>query len=265
MSIPALNVAASGMRAQQRRVDVIANNLANSSTTAFKGQTARFADLLYETVQGTRLHNLPASTVGAPIQIGRGVRLTDVSRLMGQGALAETSRPLDLAIEGDGYFQIERSDGTIAYTRDGTFNLSDQGQIVTAGGLMLLPGITITRDAQDLTVSPQGIVSVTINGDRANPVELGRIELVRFQNPAGLDAVGENLLLETPSSGNALVTYPGDPGTGAIRQGFVESSNVQIITEMVQLIEAQRSYEVNAKALTTIDEMAQRATNDLIR
>lgn len=264
MSTPALRVAASGMMAQQRRVDVIANNLANVSTTGFKGQTARFADLLYRNIEGTRLHNLPASTVGTPIQIGSGVRLVDVARSMGQGPLTETSRPLDLAIEGDGYFQIERADGSIAYTRDGTFNLSDQGQMVTSGGLLLLPGITVPADGQDLTVSPQGTVSVVINGDRANPIELGRIELVRFQNPAGLEAIGENLFLETPSSGFGQVTYPGDPGTGAVRQGYVEGANVQIITEMVQLIEAQRGYETNAKAITTVDEMTQRA-NEIIR
>jgi len=258
-----LRTSASGMIAQQRTIDVIANNLANVNTSGFKRSRASFEDVLYETLQGVRVVNYSASETTGPIQIGRGVRLAAVLRLHSQGVSEETQRPLDAAIEGAGFFQIQRPDGTIAYTRDGSFNLSDTGALVTNGGYLLEPGILVPLDADEIAISSSGVVSVTGEGS-TNPIEIGRIELARFLNPSGLLSIGENQYLETPSSGEPILGYPNEGGFGSLIQGALEASNVEIVREMTDMIAAQRAYEINARAITAGDEMMQ-ITNDLIR
>jgi flagellar basal-body rod protein FlgG len=256
-----LRTSASGMIAQQKRVDVIANNLANVNTTGFKRSRTNFEDLLYETVQG------PRRTVGdgivGPMQIGHGVRLSSISRVHGQGGAEMTGRPLDLAIEGEGFFQVELPDGSIAYTRDGSFTLSDTGQLVTNSGHAVLPNLVMPPDATALTISESGLVSVT-NGSDGSTIEVGRIELARFANPTGLLALGGNLYGETVASGFASSGFPEEDGFGRVLQGTLESSNVEIVMEMTDMIAAQRAYEINSRAIRAAQDMMQ-SINDLIR
>src|SRR5262245_45890441 len=223
-----LRTSASGMVAQQRMIDVIANNLANVNTTGFKRSRVSFEDVLYETVQNARLVNYQRSESVGPIQIGKGVRVAGVVRLHAQGGPETTGRLLDVAIEGEGFFQVERPDGTLAYTRDGSFTISDSGAIVTNGGYVLQPGITVPQDASQGSISPTGIVSVTSAGS-AQPVEIGHIELARFLNPNGLLAVGENQYVETGASGQPILGAPQEDGFGRLIQGALESSNVEIV------------------------------------
>jgi flagellar basal-body rod protein FlgG len=251
------------MIAQQRMVDVIANNLANVNTTGFKRSRVSFQDVLYETVQGAQLVNYQGSEVVAPIQIGKGVRVAGVLRLHSQGAPEITQRDLDLAIDGDGMFQVERPDGMIGYTRDGSFTLSESGTLVTSGGYLVLPGVTLPPDSTSVSVSANGIVSVTAAGV-ANQIEVGRIELVRFLNPSGLFSVGENLFAETYASGPPMVGVPQENGFGRVLQGTLESSNVEVVQEMTDMIAAQRAYEINAKAIQVGEDMMY-VTSDLIR
>jgi flagellar basal-body rod protein FlgG len=258
---PGLRTSASGMKAQQLMVDTIANNLANVNTTGFKRSRASFEDVLYETLEGARVTNGREAQTLAPVQIGKGVRLAAVLRLHTQGATEQTGRPLDVAIDGDGFFQVERPDGTTAYTRDGTFTLSDTGALVTNGGYRIQPNVTVPTDAQGVTVSPAGIVTATNSG---RTIELGRIELARFVNPSGLESLGENLYAETAASGQPVTGAPQDPGFGRLLQGQLESSNVEIVQEMTDMIAAQRAYEINAKAVQAGEDMMQ-ATNALIR
>ena len=258
-----LRTSATGMRAQQMMVDTIANNLANVNTTGFKKSRVAFEDLLYENLQGAAVTAGQDRQVTAPVQIGKGVRLAAISRVHGQGSVNQTGRPQDMAIEGEGFFQVQRPDGTIAYTRDGSFSMSDTGALVTNGGYRLLPGITIPQDATDFGVSPSGIVTVTSAGS-STPIELGRIELARFVNPSGMQAIGENLLVETAASGRPVTGFPQDQNFGRVLQSSLESSNVEIVTEMTDMIAAQRAYEINAKAIRSSEEMAQVA-NDLVR
>jgi flagellar basal-body rod protein FlgG len=260
---PSLRTSASGMIAQQKMIDVIANNLANVNTTAFKRSRVSFEDVLYETVQGSRIVNYQNSEAVGPLQIGKGVRVGAVLRLHSQGSPEVTGRPLDVAIEGDGFFQVQRPDGTTGYTRDGSFTISDSGSLVTNDGYMVLPGVTIPQDASNIAISATGIVSVTTAGS-SQPVELGRIELARFLNPNGLMALGENQYAETPASGQPLLGFPQEDGFGRLTQGSLESSNVEIVQEMTDMIAAQRAYEINAKAVTVGDQILQ-STNDLIR
>jgi flagellar basal-body rod protein FlgG len=251
------------MIAQQRMIDVIANNLANVNTTGFKRSRVSFQDVLYETVQGIRLGgDLGNETVG-PVQLGRGVRVAAALRFHSQGAVELTQRPLNLAIEGDGFFQIQRPDMTVAYTRDGSFTLSDTGTVITNDGYMALPGIFVPVDATGITISPSGLVTVTTNGG-TDPIEVGRLELARFVNPSGLLAIGENQYLETPASGEPLLGNPDELGFGRLLQGALEASNVEIVQEMTDMIAAQRAYEINARAIRAGDDMMQ-VTNDLIR
>lgn len=257
-----LRTAASGMIAQQRMIDVIANNLANVNTTAFKQSRASFEDVLYETLQGPRVVNFTGSETVGPVQIGKGVRLAAVLRFDGQGPLEITDRPLDVAIDGDGYFQIERPDGQIAYTRDGSFTLSESGALVTTSGYLLLPGILVPQDATGVSISSNGVVSVSTPGS-SSQVEIGRFEMARFLNPAGLLAVGENQMVETEASGAPLLGVAQENGFGRIIQGSLESSNVELVQEMTDMISAQRAYEINAKVIRVIEDMA-RATQDLI-
>lgn len=211
-----MRTSASGMIAQQKRVDVIANNLANVNTTGFKRSRANFEDLLYETVQGPR--TTAAQGIVGPMQIGHGVRLASITRIHGQGGPEVTGRPLDIAIEGEGFFQVEMPDGTLAYTRDGSFSLSDSGQLVTSGGNALVPDIVIPPDATAVTISETGAVSVT-NGMDGSMIEVGRLELARFPNPTGLLALGGNLFGETVASGFAATGFPQEDGFGRVLQG----------------------------------------------
>jgi flagellar basal-body rod protein FlgG len=249
------------MEAQQLNLNTIANNLANVNTTGFKRSRVSFEDVLYETLEGARVVNPRDAQTLAPVQIGKGVRMAAILRLHSQGAPEQTGRPLDLAIDGEGFFQVQRPDGTIAYTRDGTFTMSDTGAITTNGGYRLLPNVTVPPDAQNLTISPAGVVTATNNG---NTVELGRIELARFVNPSGLMSLGENQYAETAASGQPQTGAPQEPGFGRLLQGMLESSNVEIVQEMTDMIAAQRAYEINAKAVQAGEDMMQ-ATNALIR
>lgn len=258
---PGLRTSASGMIAQQKRVDVIANNLANVNTTGFKRSRTHFEDLLYETIQGPRRSGTGA--IVSPMQIGHGVRLNAITRIDTQGGAEITGRPLDIALEGEGFFQVEMPDGTIAYTRDGSFSLSEAGQLVTSAGQLLLPGIVLPPDTSNVTISETGMVSVTNPAD-GMALEVGRLELARFANPTGLLSLGGNLLAESAASGHVAVGFPGEDGFARVLQGALESSNVEIVQEMTDMIAAQRAYEINARAIRAAEDMM-RSLDDLIR
>lgn len=251
----ALSIAATGMLAQQTNVEVISNNIANMGTTGYKRNRAEFSDLLYQTVQRPG-----ASTSGqdtrAPsgIMIGAGVRTAGVYRVQEQGALSETGNRYDLAINGAGYFRVELPNGQEAYSRAGSFQVSADGELVTADGYRLLPGIAIPEGAVDVTVSPTGEVEVKTS-DEAQPQRVGQIELAQFPNDAGLEAVGGNLLIETAASGSPRTASPGEPGFGVLRQGFLEGSNVNPVAEITALISAQRAYEMNSRVIKAADDM----------
>ncbi|MCU0622894.1 MAG: flagellar basal-body rod protein FlgG [Gemmatimonadaceae bacterium] len=251
---PALRTSASGMAAQQLRSEVIANNLANVNTTGFKRSRPQFEDLLYQTIQNGGFIDTRDARATPAIQVGRGVHLAAVQRQHAQGTLEATGRPLDLAIEGDGFFQVQLPSGELAYTRDGGFQISDQGVLVTNGGYGLVPSVRIPNDVTDLTVSKSGVV--TASRGEGNTVELGRIELARFANPAGLLTLGENLYRQTPASGQPVLGMPQDQGFGRLMQGSLEGSNVEIVNEMVDMISAMRAYEINSKAIKNADEMS---------
>jgi flagellar basal-body rod protein FlgG len=260
---PALRAAASGMMAQQLRTEVISNNLANVNTTGFKRSRAQFEDLLYQTVQGAAVVGTPENQTQPAVQVGRGTRLVGVQRLHSQGAMETTNRPLDIAIEGEGFLQISTSAGQTGYTRDGSLEISDQGVLVTAQGYPLQPQIKIPEDTTGVTVSRTGIVSVT-RGQSTTPEEIGRLELARFANPAGLQAQGENVYVSTAASGEAVTGYPSEEGFGRVVQGALEGSNVEIVQEMVDMITAMRAYEINSKAIKNSEEMLEIA-NNLVR
>jgi flagellar basal-body rod protein FlgG len=253
------------MQAQQTRTDVIANNLANVNTTGFKRSRAHFEDLLYQTLQGPATLGSRDTEQLPAIQVGLGTRLTAVQRIDSQGSLEQTSRPLDLAIQGEGYFEVQMPNGNTAYTRDGSLQVSDQGMLVTGQGYAIQPPIRIPKEATSITVSETGVV--TANGLTAaagGTQELGRIELARFPNSSGLESMGQNLFTETTSSGEPIRGMPTENGNGSIAQGYLESSNVEIVTEMVDMITAQRAYEINSKAIKNSEDMAQTA-NSLMR
>ena len=260
---PSLKTAATGMAAQQTRIDVIANNLANVNTPGFKRSRAHFEDLLYQTVEGQETVGNGDADVAEAIQIGRGTRLSGVQRVHEQGTFEMTNRPMDLAIDGEGLFQVRRPDGTIGYTRDGSFTISDQGVLVAAGGYAVIPEIRVPEDMTDLTVSRTGVVSGTSAG-QAQPVELGRVELARFPNPPGLIALGENLYAESAASGQPILGSAQEDGFGRIIQGALEASNVEVVQEMVDMIAALRAYEINAKAVQASEDMAAVA-NTMVR
>lgn len=252
--IRALWSAASGMKAQQTNLDVIANNLANVNTTGFKKERAEFEDLLYQIDREPGAPVEPGSTVPTGIQVGVGSRVASTDRLMGQGTVQVTDNPLDLMIQGKGFFQIAMPDGSTAYTRAGSFKVDAQGQVVTSDGYLLEPPITVPEDAMEIAVGENGAVSVKTAGSSTFE-EIGQIELARFVNPAGLLAVGKNLFLETDASGTPVVSNPGEDGMGSLVQGSLEMSNVQVVDEMVSLIVAQRAYEASSKAVQTADDM----------
>jgi flagellar basal-body rod protein FlgG len=251
----ALSIAATGMLAQQTNVEVIANNLANMNTTGFKEQRAEFEDLLYQNIeqQGTQSSDT-GSILPSGIQLGAGVRTADVYRVTSQGDLQTTSNQYDVAINGAGYFRIQMPDGTDAYTRAGNFALSPEGQLVTQQGYVVQPGIAIPTTATAVTINAQGQVQATVPGQTAAQT-VGQLELTRFPNDAGLKAEGNNLFTETASSGAPQSGVPGSTGYGTIQQGFLETSNVNAVSEITSLITAQRAYEMNSKVITAADEM----------
>jgi flagellar basal-body rod protein FlgG len=257
---PALRAAATGMTAQQTRTQVIANNLANVNTPGFKRSRAQFEDLLYQTVQGTQVLGTADAQTNPAIQVGSGTRLAAVQRMHTQGAIDQTGRDLDVAIEGEGFFQVQLATGDLAYTRDGSFGISDQGVLVTSNGQAVVPTINIPNDVSEIGISPTGIVSVR-RGNDVEPTEVGRLELVRFVNPSGLLALGQNLYAATAASGTPSVGFPSEDGMGRLQQGSLEASNVEIVQEMVEMITAMRAYEINSKAIKTSDEMGQIANN----
>jgi flagellar basal-body rod protein FlgG len=256
-----LTTAASGMQAQQLNVEVISNNLANMNTTGFKRQRAEFQDLLYQNVQQMGVNSSDTGTiVPTGAQVGLGVDTGSIYRITEQGSLAATDNPYDLAIAGNGFFQVQLPSGDTGYTRAGAFAVSGTGQIVTADGYTVSPGITVPQNARDITISEQGQVSATIDGSTAATI-VGQLELATFFNEAGLEAVGGNMYLETAASGAATTGTGGSPGFGDIRQGFVETSNVNAVTEITALIAAQRAYEMNARVITASDEMLAASSN----
>lgn len=254
--ISALWTAATGMLAQQTNVDVISNNLSNVNTAGFKRSRADFEDLLYSMIKSPGTPVAGAQVVPTGVQLGHGARVVAIAKQFSQGDFMNTENPLDLLIEGDGFFQVTMPDGTIAYTRDGAFKLDQDGNLVNSDGMYLEPQITIPEDAEKITIGIDGTVSVTLPGE-TSPQQLGQIELVKFVNPAGLKAIGMNLYVPTQASGDPITGTPGEDGFGMIRQGFLEMSNVKIVDEMVKMIVAQRAYEMNSKAVQTADEMLQ--------
>lgn len=259
--IRAMYTASTGMTAQQLNIDTIANNLANVNTAGFKRSRAEFADLLYQIQRrpGSNASNIGVFPVG--IQIGAGVRPMTVAKEYVQGNLRQTDNPLDIAISGQGFFQVQRPDGSLMYTRSGSFKLNNTGNVVTGDGDLLLPNITIPTGALQVDIGQDGTVSVLLPGV-AQATQVGQIQLVKFSNPQGLVAQGGNLFLNSNSSGPAQTGTPGfTTGYGLIRQGFLETSNVNIAEEMVNMIIAQRSYEVNAKAIQSADDMLQVVNN----
>ena len=262
MSIAALQVARTGLDAQSERMRVIANNLANVNTTGFQRDRAEFATLAYQmmTAPGSRSSSENQYAVG--LNVGTGVRMTGTGRVTTAGTIQNSSNPLDLAIEGDGYFRIARPDGTTGYTRAGNFHLSNEGKLVTGDGMPVQPEVQIPDGAQSVTIGSDGTVSVTLQG-QAEASEVGRIDIARFINPAGLQAIGNNLYIETASSGSAQVGTAGTEGRGSIRQGALEGSNVNVVQELVDMIETQRAYEVNSKMISATDEMLRNANQQL--
>jgi flagellar basal-body rod protein FlgG len=250
-----LSIAATGMMAQQLQVEVISNNIANMTTSGFKRRRPEFQDLLYQSQRRMGAASSDAGTiVPAGVQIGLGVKPAAVYPISSQGNMTSTENPLDLAIQGEGYFIIERPSGELAYTRDGSFQLGPDGMLVTADGYTVSPGITVPEDAVQVTINATGQVQAKLQSQIA-PVDLGQLELAIFANEAGLEAVGNNLLVETPASGPANVNTPGATGYGSLQQGFLESSNVNPVQEMTALIAAQRAYDLNSKVITASDEM----------
>lgn len=242
------------MVAQQQNLDVIANNLANVNTTGYKQQAAEFQDLMYATYRASGASNSGAVSAPEPIQVGTGSRLASTANSFRQGPLQATGNTLDLAVMGDGFFAVERPDGTTAYTRDGTFKLDATGLVVTNDGFPMSPNITVPTGATALTISNTGVVSAILPGTN-EPVQLGNLQLTIFSNSAGLTRVGQNLYLAGGASGDAQTAEPGQSGSGLIQSGFTEGSNVQIVDEMVRMITAQRAYEINSKAIQTADDM----------
>jgi flagellar basal-body rod protein FlgG len=251
----ALSIAATGMLAQQTNVEIIANNLANMNTTGYKEQRAAFQDLLYQNIQQAGAQSSDTGTlIPNGIQLGAGVRTAAVYRITQPGDLKTTSNPYDVAINGAGYFRVTMPDGTDAYTRDGNFSLSPEGQLVTQQGYVIAPGIALPPNTTTVTINGQGQVQATIPGQTA-PQTVGQLELTRFPNDAGLKAMGDNLFTETPSSGAPQAGVPGSTGYGTIQQAFLETSNVNAVDEITSLITAQRAYEMNSKVVTTADQM----------
>lgn len=257
--INSLSTARTGLSAQQTKMDVTANNLANVSTNGFKRSRAVFEDLMYQNLRQPGAASGAQENLPSGMQVGTGVRAVATERLHSQGGLEQTENSRDLAITGRGFFQVRMTNGDTGYTRDGSFQLDNQGQLVTSSGYLIEPGITIPENALSVSVSKDGIVSVTEPGNPQGS-EVGQINLAMFVNEGGLESVGENLYKESASSGSPAIATPGFDGAGQIYQGFVETSNVNVVAEMVDMIQTQRAYEINSKSIQTSDEMLARLT-----
>lgn len=258
----ALWIAKTGLEAQQTRMAVTANNLANVNTTGFKRSRAVFEDLLYQNNGQAGAQSSEDTQLNSGLMVGTGVRVVATEKIFNQGNLVQTGNSLDMAIEGRGFFQILTPDGALAYTRDGTFQVNADGEMVTSKGYTLQPGITIPDDALSITIGNDGIVSVLQAGS-SSPTELGTIQLANFVNPAGLQPIGQNLFLESGSSGSPQAGTPGLDGVGTLMQGSLETSNVNTVEELVNMIETQRAYEMNSKAIATAEQMLEFANNTL--
>ena len=255
--IRSLWIAKTGLEAQQTQLDVITNNLANVNTNGFKRSRAMFEDLLYQNIRQPGAQSSQQTQLPSGLQLGTGVRTVATERLFIQGNLQQTGNEKDVAIQGIGFFQVLLPDGSTAYTRDGSFQVDSQGQLVTSSGYPIQPAMTVPSDAQSLSVSRDGIVSVVQPGS-VIPNQIGTFELASFVNPAGLEAKGENLFIETAASGTPVVNVPDGNGMGYLVQRYVETSNVNVVEEMTNMIQAQRAYEISSKAVTTSDEMLQK-------
>ncbi len=259
---PALWIAKTGLDAQQTQMSVIANNLANVNTTGFKRERAVFEDLIYQNVRQVGAQSTEDTTLPFGLQLGTGVRTVATQKLHTQGNVTQTNNSFDMAIQGRGFFQVLHPDGSIVYTRDGSWGLSADGQIVNANGYALEPSITVPANTLSVTVGTDGVVSALVSGS-TTPTQIGTITLADFVNPTGLEAVGENLFRESGASGTPTTATPGDSGLGTVMQGFLESSNVNVVEELVNMIETQRAYEMNSKAISTTDEMLAYVSNQL--
>ena len=255
-------IAKTGLDAQQTRLSVISNNLANVNTTSFKRSRAVFEDLLYQNVRQVGAQSSQDTQLPSGMMLGTGVRTVATEKLHTQGNLVQTQNAFDMAVQGRGFYQVLMPDGALAYTRDGSFQVNSQGQLVTAQGYLVQPGITIPDGAQSVTIGSDGIISAMTTGSSA-PTQVGNIQLADFVNPTGLQPIGENLYKESGSSGTPQVGTPGLNGLGTMIQGTLESSNVNVVEELVNMIEAQRAYELNSKAISTTDNMLQHIINNM--
>ncbi|AIT80657.1 flagellar basal-body rod protein FlgG [Novosphingobium pentaromativorans] len=262
MPSSALQVARTGLEAQDQRMRVIANNLANVGTTAFKRDRANFATLAYQDARVAGADSSTETTYATGLNLGTGVAIQSTTRMETQGSLETTGNNLDLALDGDGYFQVQLPGGQLGYTRAGNFTRSSEGQLVTSQGYALQPSITVPDNATSITISTDGTVSAQIAG-QSDPTQLGQITVASFTNPGGLQASSDNFMLETAASGPAQIGVPGENGRGQIRQGMLEASNVNIVEELVDMIETQRAYEINSKMISAVDQMLQNANQTL--
>ena len=250
-------ISKTGMEAQQTQLDTISNNLANVSSNGYKRSHAVFEDLMYQNLRQAGANSTEQTTLPTGLQVGLGTRAVATSRSFSQGNLQQSSNNLDIAVLGNGFFEVQMPDGTTGYTRDGSFQVNAQGQLVTNNGYAVQPGITIPSTAQSVTIGSDGTVSVTVPGQSA-PQTVGQLQIASFVNPAGLEPKGQNMFGETAASGTANGGTPGQGGLGTLRQGFVETSNVNVVEELVSMIQTQRAYELNSKAIQTSDQMLQR-------
>lgn len=260
MSTRALRTAASGMSAQELNIEVISNNIANINTTAFKKNKPQFQDLMYQQVSVSPINSESSTAVsGNTLQIGNGVQPTSTEKIFNQGDMTQTNNQLDLAISGQGFFQVKKPDGTYAYTRDGSFKVDSEGKIVTSSGYYLDPSVTIDENTLSVTIAKDGSVQATKVGGTTSTA--GNIELARFMNPGGLKSLGDNLYEQTEASGTPIIGTPNTSSFGSVNQGYLEASNVDIVEEMISMISAQRAYEINSKTVQTVEQMMQMANN----
>jgi len=262
MSSAAMHIARTGLDAQDMRMRVISNNLANVNTTGFKKDRASFATLSYQTVTAAGAQSSSDSKYATGLNLGTGVRIQGTSRMETQGTMQQTGNALDLALDGDGYFQVQLPGGQLGYTRSGNFSRSPEGLLVTNEGYQVMPGITVPEGATQITVGTDGTVSATVAG-QTEPAQLGQLQVANFPNPAGLQSKGDNYMLETASSGAANLGVPGQDGRGMVRQGMLEASNVNVVEELVDMIECQRAYEVNSKMISATDDMLKYVNQNL--
>ena len=259
---PALWIAKTGLDAQQTRMSVISNNLANVNTTGFKRDRAVFEDLIYQNVRQAGAQSTEDTQLPSGLYVGTGVRTVATQKLHSQGNIVQTNNSFDVAIQGHGFLQVIHPDGTIVYSRDGAFGVDNAGQMVTQNGYLLEPAITVPQNTISLTIGSDGTVSALVSGNTA-PTQLGQLTLAQFINPTGLEAIGDNLFRESASSGAPQVDIPGQNGSGTLIQGSLESSNVNVVEELVNMIETQRAYEMNSKAISTTDDMLAYVSNQL--